>query len=187
MSSSGAVQSYDQSYWANTLLTVGEASLPRVLAQNGAVALASGTMRLSYFRALKTEVINNVKSDSRGTASAVPTLCRMGFYSVAANGDIALLAACASDTAIWSVTNTQYVAALTGPFNKVAGTWYAAAALYTGTTGPTIDGQNLVLGAESALANRICGIVTGQVDLPATVVNALITAQASNPYIVALP
>lgn len=186
MASSGAIQNYDLSPWAGGLLASGEESLPRWLSASTA-AFISGQVRLTYFTARKTETVNNVRSWSNGTAAIGTTLARQGFYSVAANGDLTLVGACANDTNLWSVTNTAYQSALTAPFSKVQGQRYAAAGVWVGGTGPSLFGLVVLQSAEDAFAPRISGQMTGQADFPATILAANVLATSGMQYYVAMP
>lgn len=136
--------------------------------------VASQQMQLHYFTARKTEAINNMETYSGSTAAgATPTLARVGVFQIASNGDGTLLAACANDTAMWSVVNTAYNKALTSTFNKVAGQRYALAALIV--TAAAIPSLHSMVLAATAIANngyglapRVCGAISGQADLPAS-------------------
>lgn len=166
---------YDQ-YLTDQAIASGESTMPRVTIAGSALAAgANQVLNLSYFTARKTEPINNIRSLSGGTAAgATPTLCRVGLYSVAANGDIALLAAIANDTTLWAGTFTHYTRALTAQFNKVAGIRYAWGQLcVTGATAPTFAGS--VSGLVPNSAPRISATLAAQADLPANVANASLT------------
>lgn len=166
---------YDQ-YLTDQAIASGESTIPRIsVAQSSLPAGANQVLNLTYFTARKTELIGNIRTLSGGTAAgATPTLCRVGIYSVAANGDIALLAAIANDTTLWATTFTHYTRALTAAFQKIAGTRYAWGQLcVTGATAPTFAGP--VNGLTPNTAPRLSGTVAAQADLPANVANAGIT------------
>jgi hypothetical protein len=155
-------------YNGNAIAT-GEEILPRLNVNSAQPLNASGTLHLIYFTARKTETINNIRMSTDATAATGTTLARMGIYSVnAGTGDLALVAACANDAALFGGTYTPYQRALTAAFNKVKGTRYAVGVLVVGTGMPAITATTCA-GADAALVPRLCGIVTGQADLPANV------------------
>lgn len=166
---------YDQ-YLTDQAIAAGESTMPRVIMSgSGVSAGANQVLNLTYFTARKTEPVNNIKTITGGTAAgATPTLCRVGIYSVAANGDIALLAAIANDTTLWATTFTQYSRALTAQFNKIAGTRYAWGQLcVTGAAAPTFVGSpNQII---PNAVPRVGATLAAQADLPASVLNAGLT------------
>lgn len=163
------------------LLAAGVTAIPRWLCGSATtISLgASGTVRFMFFQAPRTETITQVATVTGGTAAAAtPTLCRMGVYSVGANGDLTLVGSHANDTALFAGTATRYAKTLTTPFALNAGTWYAFAVLVvTGGTLPTFNGVGLNAStAQAALAPRLTGQLAGQTDLPASVLAANVAA-----------
>ena len=121
----------------------GEEVLPRWLTRDNSQAIGSQQLRLSFFTALKTETVTQVRCATGSTAAgATPTLVRMGVYSVAgadSQGDLTLLTATASDTSLLAAANTAYTAPLTTPLSKVAGQRYAVGLLVvTAAATPTL-------------------------------------------------
>lgn len=162
------------------LPTVGEFVPRREYITSNQIAATSGTLVLRYFTADKTEAINTLTAYT-GTvaAAATPTICRMGIYAVADNGDITLVASTPNDTALFTVINTAYSKGLSATFNKVAGVRYATALLVvSGAAVPTWHGQQLAAtnptNAFVRDAPAIVGRVLSQTDLPASVVAASI-------------
>lgn len=149
------------------VLTSGEEVIPRAWA-NAGPGFASGSLRLSYFTARKTEAITQLRAETFSTAAATVTLARMGIYTVAENGDLTLAAATANDTTLFGATFTKYTRSVTATLNKVAGQRYAFGVLVVATTPPLIMGTS-VPAALSADAPRIAGQLTGQTDLPASI------------------
>ncbi len=151
-------------------LAVGEELLPR-LSVNGAQTLnASGSLHLTYFTARKTETITTVQMVSDSTAATGTTLARMGIYSVNPNtGNLSLVAATTSDTALFNGAYTAFPKALAAPFNKTKGTRYAFAVLVVGSGMPNISALVTPAGIDASAAPRLNGLVTGQADLPATI------------------
>jgi hypothetical protein len=172
-------------------LSSGEATMPRevVLATT---SLSTGTLRLSYFTAVKTETITQVRTYSGSAAAATPTLCKMGVYSVDASGNLTLLAATANDTALWAAANTTYTRSLTTSFTKVAGQRYAAAQLcVTAGTAPTVlcgsSGAGSTMNSIMADAPRLGGAVTAVADLSASIAAGSVGVQANRIFSILLP
>ena len=147
---------------------------------------ASGTMRLSYFTPSATVTCSTVVACSGTTAAAAtPTLIRFGFYTVAANGDITLVASTPNDTALFALTSTEYTKALSSAYTFIGGQRYAGAILViSGTTLPSFIGQAASLPISTiARGPRLNGFVTGQTDLPASVAAGSIGNGSSLPWI----
>lgn len=170
-------------------LTVGEATMRRRDVSSNSVATGSGTMRLGYFTARKTETVTQVRIASGTTAAgATPSLARIGVHSVAANGDITLIASTANDTTLFAAASTAYTRALTAPFNKVAGQRYAVGILFvTGATAPTTLGNGVLPATENGTAPRLSAFITGLADLPASALAAATLDTGLVPYAVLLP
>lgn len=156
------------------LLTSGEETFERLYA-TGNLQTGTGQLILTYFTARKTETINNVRTMTQSTGAGTPTLCKVGIYSVAAGGDLTLVASTANDTTMWAGTFSGYTRALSSSWSKVAGQRYAFATLFVGTTGPRLFGVSPALGAEGGTAPRINGSVAGQSDLPASIAAGSVT------------
>lgn len=170
------------------LLTNGESSFPRIsISQSN--SSGSGNLRLAFFTARKTETITQVVAFTGTTAAAAtPTLCRIGIYSVAANGDLTLVASTANDTTLFASTSTAYTRTLSASWSKVAGTRYAIGALVvSGATMPMLIGTSVIVSAVAAGPPLISAAISGQTDLPASVLSASVTAGLSRPYMEMLP
>lgn len=182
----GALDYFDQNQ-----LTAGEETMPRSLVLSGAAGSGSGNLRLTYFTARKSETITQVRMWTGGTAAgATPTLVRIGLYTVATDGALALVAATASDTALFAATNTSYTKAFAAPYGKVAGQRYAVGALIvTGAAAPSFMGNSVwaSASAEVSAAPRLTGLVSSQADLPASVAGAAVSANGQYHYAVLLP
>lgn len=181
---------------ATDLFTAGgETTCPRLLATSLTVANTSGTMKLSYFTARRSGTIANVRVYGGSTAAAAtPTVVRFGLFTVAANGDITLVASTANDTTIFATLNTAYPKALSAAYAKVAGQRYAFASLVvSGAAMPTFMGLKIgdaVINngaAAAAIEPRLVGAVTAQSDLPESVVAASITNSGGFQYAELLP
>jgi hypothetical protein len=164
--------------------------MPRGEVQSN-VTLTSGTLRLSYFTATKTETINNIKGFTASTAAgATPTLCRLGLYSVDSSGNLTLVASCASDTTMFAATTTVYSRALSAPYLKVAGQRYAVGALVvTGAAAPTFPASFFSgLGAEMTTTEPTeAAALSGQTDLPASIMAGSLGASNQKMYAVVTP
>jgi hypothetical protein len=175
--------------WQHRLAT-GQETFDRSLVNNASNGGASQSLRLTYFTAHKTQTITQVRVLTGGTpAAATPTLVRFGIYSVAANGDIALIASTANDTTLLASGGTAYTKALQASVGLVAGTRYAFGILVvTGAATPTFPCWTTGLaGTELDRTPRIASVVAAQADLPASVVNASLAASTLVIYSVMLP
>lgn len=163
------------------LLAAGVTTLPRHIAgSNTAVSLgASGTIRLVYFQAPRTETITQLAVVTGTTgAGATPTLVRWGVYSVAGNGDLTLAGAIANDTTALAVASTRYLRSLTSSYGSVAGNWYAFGIMVvTGAALPTLAGISLnAATAQASASPRISGQLAGQTDLPSSILAGNVAA-----------
>lgn len=168
-------------------LTSGESTMPRRFVSQTAVASGSQSLRLTYFTARKTETISQVRIPTGGTAASGATLCRIGIYEEASNGDLTLVASTANDTNLWIATSTVYTKSLSASFTKTRGTRYAVGLLFVGTTGPNFTGQTALNLSEANESPRLNGLVGSQLDLPASISNSSITGQSHASYVVLLP
>lgn len=151
---------------------------------------ASGSVRLTYFTAVKGGAYTKLRSIAVGAAGATPTLCKMGIYSVASNGNLTLLAATASDTAMWGTANTSYERATTAGFTLVAGQRYAFAVLVvTSAAVPTLVGRSMAgstaANTELARSPRKTASYGSQTDLPSTITYDVLGDMATAYYGVA--
>lgn len=169
----------------------GEAVADRHLIWAGTNSLGSGALQLTYFVAQTSETINQIVAYSSATAAATVTLVRFAVYSVAANGDLTLVASTVNDPTLLTVTHTRYAKATTAPWAKVAGQRYAAGILSVSTTSPTTYSiTSLGAGVVDTIFSqqpRISGSVSGQTDLPASVAAASVAGSRRIPYIEMLP
>lgn len=187
----GTLADRENAYWTDMLVNGGDPDRPTtgecVPDRNywvGSVTCTSGALQLTYFTALRSESITTVQTYTSSTAAgATPTICRIGIYSVASSGDLTLLASIANDTTLWAGTNTAYSRSLTSTFTKTVGQRYAIGTLIvTGAATPTLNGQ-LWAGANTGpgIAPRLSAAVTGLADLPASVLNASLSALGRRP------
>lgn len=177
----------DRPYTDLTAVTTGEESFSRVLCSSQ-VTMTSQSLRLGYFTARKTETITSLRASVGSTAAgATPSLVRYGLYTVAATGDITLVASTANDTTLLAATNTGYSKATSASYIKSQGQLYAFGALVvTAATAPALASVVLPVG-EVLIAPRLGGTVAAQADLPATVAFASIATTSAGLYGVCLP
>lgn len=162
-------------------LSSGEIIPHRTDITSTAIGAVSGVVYLSYFTADKTESINTLTAFTGSVAAAAtPTLCRMGVYSVAANGDLSLLASTANDTTLFAASTTSYPKALSSSFSKVVGQRYAVALIIVSAgTMPNFQGKQLAstnaINSLVRVAPAIIGRQTGQTDLPSSILAGSLT------------
>ena len=168
-------------------ISSGESTLPR-LAAIGTIGSGSQSLRLTFFTARKTETINSIRMTTGSTAASGGTLCRIGIYSEASNGDLTLVASTANDTALWIAASPAYTKSLSASMSKVRGTRYAVGVLFVGTTAPTFSGHAGMPGGEAGQTPRIGALVGSQTDLPSTIaVGSLGTGQGNLCYVALVP
>lgn len=151
-------------------LTTGENTFSRFFANTSTNAMTNGVMRVTYFAARKTEVITQVRTRTGSTPQVGATLARIGVYSVDASDNlVALLAATANDTALWSAGSTDYVKSFASSFTKTRGLRYAVAFLEVGTSqAANIFGTVGPEANAAARVPRISGTVSSLSDLPSS-------------------
>jgi hypothetical protein len=169
-------------------IATGESTLPRRLCSTSGVATTNGFLRLTYFTARKTETVTQIRTVTGATAAVAPTLCRVGIYSVDGSGNLTLIASIANDTTLWLAASTGYTRSLSASFSKTKGTRYAVGHIVVGsTTAPNLFGSAAVTASEAAIAPRLCGLLSSQTDLPATISVGSISDTTAQAYCVLLP
>lgn len=173
------------------LLTSGEETINRK-SITGSCSMPSGTLRLAYFTARKSETVNNIQTATSATAAgATPTLCQMGLYSVDGSGNLTLVASCANDTTLFAAASTLYTRTLTSSYSKVKGQRYAFGVLVvTSAATPTVVGNTSsspgsIFGSSGG--PRVSGNVTGQSSIPSSVAAASVSDTANIVYGVVTP
>lgn len=149
--------------------------------------LSTGHLRLVYKTASKTEVISKIQipTGSAG-AGATPTLVRVGVYKEEPNGDLALVASSANNTALFATPSVENVIPLTAPFTKIRGVRYAVGALVvTVSSSPTVYAATSLLAATASKAPRLAAVRTSQSDLPSSITEAQLAASGSSARIYA--
>ena len=169
-------------------LTVGESTISRSAMSSLALVMgAAGSLTLTYFTATKSETITQVRFITGTVGAAAATLTRIGFYSIATNGNGTLVASTANDTTMLVAAFTRYTRSLSASYAKVAGQRYALGVLVVGaTTMPTLPGvssDSIENNTAPAVSNRI----TGLSDLPSTFLSATPGTAGTRFYAVVLP
>jgi hypothetical protein len=169
-------------------LTTGLTTLRREDVSSNTLALgASGSVRITHFTAAKSGTFTSLKMVTGGTAAgATPTLCKMGLYSVADNGNLTLIASTPNDTTLFAVANTAYTKATSASFSLVAGQRYALAVIVvTAAALPTFIGNSLPGSYSATLLSaspRVTSAYSGQTDLPALITFDVLTTMATIFY-----
>lgn len=171
-------------------LTVGEATMDRLNINSTSISLPTGTMRVGYFEATKTETVTKVRILTGGSIPTGVTLMRVGVFSVADDETLTLIASTPSDTALLAATNTAYTKNLSASFVKRAGQRYAVGllAVYSGGS-LQVPGQSMAGGisTEAALSPRLAAAVSALADLPATQSIGAPQGTAAMPYLAVAP
>lgn len=149
--------------------------MPRHVARiDAAITTGSGSMRLGFFTAQKSETVTQVKTIVGPTAAVGATLAKIGIFSVAndGTGTLTLVARTADlHTTLWTgAAGTVYTSTFesAASFTKIKGQRYATATLVVGaSTYPTLAGWSAYFPAAetgSAAAPRLSGLYSGQTD-----------------------
>lgn len=151
---------------------------------------ASGTLVLTYRRSPSTFTATQIRSGSSTAAGATPTLIRLGLYSVAANGDLTLIASTINDTTLYGAANTAYGKALSSSVSLVRGQWYAYGMLIvSGASMPALVAPSSQAYSSLVLstAPRLSGARAGQTDLPASITSANVAVSNQGLWAEVLP
>lgn len=153
----------------------------RIHTQIATAAAVSGTVYFTYFTPLIDLTISKIGYTSGTTLASGGTLIRFGLYTVSGS-TLTLVARTASNTSLFAAASTYYEQALntTGgyPANYalVAGTRYAVAQVFVGTTpGTRIASSFLTAGQEGDGNTRLRASLAGQTDLPTSTSSQVFT------------
>lgn len=163
-------------------LASGESTIPRTdSGMSSGSAMTSGSLRLTYKTATKTEMIRSIEIPCGGTAAvASPTLIRVGVYVEEANGDLKLVASSASNTVLFATANAENSFPLTAPFTKIRGKRYAVGLLIvTAKTPPSVFGSTSLISSIIGKGPALAAVRTSQANLPASVTAAQVAAGPS--------
>lgn len=136
------------------------------------VSPTSGTMDFAYFTARASGPRTNLRQYTSTSGASGLTLAKLGLYSVAANGDLTLIAATGNETGLFGSSGTAYSPAMLTSPTLVAGERYAIGSLFIGTTMGNRVGMAFPSSAIPAAfgpVNRPTARLSGQTDLPASV------------------
>lgn len=152
-------------------LSVGQSAMPRYGININAATVATNNLRLTYFTSTKSETVTKSKLYTGGVAAAAtPTVCRVGLYAVAANGDLTLVASTPNDTSMFSAINTEYIKNFSVPYLISAGVRYALGVIVvTAATAPNLVGSSLVNAVITSSEPRIFSVIGSVSDLPSSV------------------
>lgn len=135
----------------------------------------SGTVYLTMFTPTWTTTVSSINVASSTIATTGGSTIRFGIYTVSGN-TATLVARTASDSTLFSTTNTLYTRTLdtTGGFpatyTLTAGTRYALGIIVVASTPGNLQmAWSSVPGTMSTLSPRITGAVASQTDLPASI------------------
>ena len=168
--------------------TSGIETFSRLFANSNTITVATGTVKLTYFTADAALTVGNLKvvTGTTGSSGTAPTLCKLGLYSVAANGDLALIASSANDVTMFGAATSEVIRAVTTPAAVAQGARLALAVLVVSTgTLPQLAGATPSI-TLLALDKRLYGQISGQTDLPATWTTGVATSNTVH-YGVILP
>lgn len=166
----------------------GQGTMRRTEATVATLTMSTGTLRLGYFVARRTATVTGIRVSSGTTAAgATPTLVRFGLYTVDSSGNLTLLSAITSDTAVFAGVTTSYTRSLAAAQTVQPGQQYAIGVLVvTAAAAPTITGMNMAAGSEAQQVPALANNLTGQTDLPSSITAGSLSATASVPYAVAV-
>lgn len=162
-------------------------------ASSGSISPANGVVQFTYFTAALSEAITKLGMDTRGTAATTTTFARLGLYTVAANGDLTLVARTANTTTFASATFTPYDIALdaTGGFvtsySLVGGLRYAIGIIMVGmTVAPILYGVATPRAGTGIVLSRKM-TAGGQTDLPTSLASGSMSADSNQYYATLTP
>lgn len=182
----------DARYADDDALAVGEQVFARSLMVTGSsIPALSGSFKLSFFTARKTETTTQVRVLSGATAAgATPTLCRLGLYLVDGSDNGTLVASIANDTTLWASATSSYTRSWSSSYAKVAGQRYALGQLIvTSNALPSWPGYALMASAQSEANQvpRLNGAIASQTDLPSSFTVGSIAGSLNRHYGAILP
>lgn len=131
----------------------------------------TGIAYFTFFTAQTSLTVSQIAMSSGTTQASTVTTARMGLYTVDSSDNITLVARVASDTSLFTSSNTVYTRSFdtTGgypsTYDIVAGTRYAVGVIVVASTAPSYSGT-VASAAVMALAPRVNGAATSLTDLP---------------------
>jgi len=173
--SDGATWTLRYGVGSTNLLIVagGQYALPRIANNGDTISTSNQILKLTYFRAQKTQSISSITSWLGTTpAAATPTLSKYGLWTATENGALTgLVASTANDTALFTGSaHAIKTKATQAAYTLIKEQYYAVGALVvSGAAMPNWGGCFVGTDLESGDSERWAGQVTGQSDLPSTV------------------
>lgn len=170
-------------------VTVGQSTMKRREIVTTSLTIASQSLRLTYFVSKKSETVSSVSTCTGSTvAAATPTLCRLGLYEEAENGDLTLIAATENDVNLWNAANTIFNRSFSVPVDIVQGRRYAVGILIvTAVATPTMHGNGTATSIVTAIPPKLAGQVSSQTDLPSSIANGSIANSGASTFVLILP
>lgn len=163
-----------------------ETTIPRDLAQTSTV-LVSGSLHLTHHTARSSITVVRLRTVvSSPVAGGTPTLCRMGIYTIAANGDGTLVASTPNDTNLWVTqgTFTEAQKALSASLALVPGQRYAVGLLIVSAAAmPALYAAVPLNTTTMGATPRLSALLSGQTDLPSSFTAASLTASNKRYYV----
>lgn len=181
----------DPAAYTGQRIGTGQGTLPRTAPWANTVVLgASGQAAFQHIRAVRTETIASIRTFTATTAAgATPSTCKVGLYSMAANGDLTRVGISANTTSLWGTANTTYTTALLAGAPVVAGLDYMVGmVIVSGAAMPTHVGVAGVSTMTGFLADyvgaypQLCGIASGQTDLALSYLATDIDVAFNRPF-----
>jgi hypothetical protein len=153
--------------------------------------IATGRLLLGYATSRENLTLTKMRFMMGTTAAgATPTLVKLGIYREETDKSITLLGQTANDPTMCNTINAAVERPLAVAVPVTAGTRYAVTfIIVTAAAAPGLLGSvnQSAAGAEMVLAPRVCGTVTSQTDLPATVAAGSIGVSNVLYYMAAIP
>jgi len=163
----------------------------RINATVDSALLASGSVYFSHLTPDTTTTITKILAISGSSPASATTLCRMGLYLAAANGDLTLVAQTANlltgatnessgagGLLLFASGNLLYSgpldASIVTSYTMQRGQRYAGAIIFVGGTLPKVKGTGPGASGVMNIAPRGGGLLAGQTDLPPTVTAAVL-------------
>jgi hypothetical protein len=156
--------------WSGQTSTVVEV-MPRIAM--GATTLSTGTVYWSFFTPLVTTTISSIGMGSGSVIAVGLTLARMGLYTFDET-TATLVARTASDTTLFTATNTLYTRSFDtsggypATYTLQAGQRYGLGLICVGTTMPTMFYGTVSVAYLAATTPRLNGVAGSLADLPTT-------------------
>jgi hypothetical protein len=154
------------------LVTNGETLYPRYGTAESSSGFLTERLALTYFIPQRTESVTEVIISGGAIVASGLTFAKIGVFSEATNGDLALVGVTADlHTSLFSSAYGTYTESFTSGFTKTAGQRYALGVLLIGTTMPNFYGASC--GYQGA-APKVSGYVDSETTMPTSITNGSI-------------